>query len=153
MPWQIVTPIVDPSVRGLCVKPYPLHAKGCPNFDKRPNCPPSARLITQILDMSKPVWAIFNRFDLAAHVERMRSKHPNYSDRQLYCCLYWQGHARKQLREEIKRFQKEISGKAVVSCPEACGMNITATMNSIQIALEWPPRKYAYQVVIAGEPI
>ena len=132
MPWQIVTPSVDPSVRRLCTKPYPLHAKGCPNFDKRPNCPPLAQLITQILDMNKPVWAIFNRYNLAAHVERMRLKHPNFSDAQLLCCLYLQSQARKQLREEIKRFQKENPGLDVVSCPEACGMNITATMNSME---------------------
>jgi hypothetical protein len=29
-----VNPVIDYSVRGLCVKPYYNHPKGCPNFIK-----------------------------------------------------------------------------------------------------------------------
>jgi hypothetical protein len=35
-------------------------------------------------------------------------------------------------------------------CPEALGLNVTATMRMIGIDLEWPPREFTYQVALAG---
>jgi hypothetical protein len=39
-----------------------------------------------------------------------------------------------------------------VTCPEACGVDVTATMASIGVALEWPPVSTAYQVALVGSP-
>ncbi len=159
-----VTPVLDESVRDLCCRPYPGHPKGCPNWGKRDTCPPAAPLLQDILTLVEPVFAVWNRFDLAAHVARMRERHPGWSDRQLYCCLCWQGTARKQLRAKIKCFLHEQNlanaldlkyhvDLLVVGCPEACGVNVTATLASIGITLEWPPRVWAYQVVLVGQPL
>lgn len=145
-----VAPIGDPSVRDLCCKPYPNHKRGCPNYDKKEGCPPSAPLITETLDFSDPIYAIYNVFDFGAHVEKMRAKHPDWSQRQLECCLYWQGTARKQLRAEIRTFLGNHSYARVVMCPEAQGVDVTATMKEVGIELEWPPKTVAYQIVLAG---
>lgn len=161
MPAAQVKPVIQPEVRQLCVKPYPGHPRGCPNHGKRATCPPQARMLYDLLDPAGPIWAVWNRFDLAAHVERMRAKHPDWSWRQLTCCLYWQRGARKQLvREALQLMNTEmldicaaLSGAGrpqFVACPEAMGVNVTATMEQIGITLEWPPKTVTYQVGLVG---
>lgn len=160
MPYKLCEPVVDLSVRELCPRPYRGHPKGCPNYGKRPTCPPASPTIDEVIRLDKPVWAIWNVFGFGAHVWRMRRKHPDWSQRQLECCLYWQGTARKALRREIKAFGDSGAWKAstendcgVVECPEACGVDLTATMKAIGIVLEWPPKTVAYQIVLAGESV
>lgn len=148
----MIQPVVNLSVRGLCRKPYPGHPKGCPNWNKRPACPPQAPLLESVLDLTKPVYCAYNAFDLGAHVSRMQRRHPHWSDRQLRCCLYWQGTARAALRGKVQAFLEEHPGCIVLYCPEACGVNVTATMASIGIDLEWPPVTVAYQVALLGTP-
>lgn len=166
-----VKPIIDYSVRGLCVKPYPGHPKGCPNFNHKDGCPPEAALFDEVFDITKPVYAIINRFDLKAHIDKMKMAHPDFTEAQLKCCLYWQNTARKQLTNEIVRFMfdhldyyvavagyrgldkdiKSILRQHIIpSPPEAMGVNITETMKNVGIILEWPPETIAYQIALAG---
>lgn len=162
MPFIEVKPVIDHSVRSLCVKPYPGHPKGCPNFNKKYGCPPTAFLIEDMIDLSKPIFVIYNIFDIATHINNMRFSHPTWSERQLVCCLYWQSTARKQLKTEIDTYFKNLyyldgsiydSCIKIIQCPEASGVNVTATMHNVGIELEWPPRIKAYQIVLAGVPI
>jgi predicted metal-binding protein len=146
--------VVDYSVRGLCRRPYPNHPRGCPNFGKRADCPPKARRFFDVFRLGG-VFAIWNVFDFAEHTSRMRALHPEWSDRQVECCLYWQGKARKDLRAEMQRFlsahpEYRHTSYAIVTTPEAMGVNVTATMRGIGIRLEWPPVTRAYQVALAG---
>jgi hypothetical protein len=151
MPWLEVEPVVQPRIiRGLCRKPYPLHPKGCPNFSMFLSCPPFCPIIINSLDFEKSIFAIFNIFDFAKHIKKMKQKHPKWSYRQLSCCLYWQGTARKQLRQEVKEFQKLHSGQRIIWVPEGQGVNLTATMAKVRHFLEWPPRTITYQIVLAG---
>jgi len=151
MPFAQVTPVIDLKVRGLCVKPYPLHPKGCPNFGKKLGCPPQAQHIEAYFDLSLPTHVIWNAFALGDHVRFLRAKYPRWSERQLYCCLYWQLRARAALDAEIERFMAdEKAARWVTRCPEAMGLEVTATMLSLGITLEWPPREWAYQVAFAG---
>jgi len=152
MPYSEVQVIMlDVPAASLCAKPYPGHPKGCPNLGKKDGCPPRVVPIDQRLDLSRPVFAIYNSFDMAEHAGRMRDAHPQWSDRQLRCCLYWQPAARRALRAEIRLFHRHLPGMTVIECPEACGVNVTATMETCGIYLEWPPVEYARQVVLAGE--
>jgi hypothetical protein len=162
MPHALVqTIVVDPKVRSLCARPYPGHPKGCPNVGQRDTCPPRARLLQELLDLDRPVYAVWSSFDLGVHIERMRLAHPVWSDRQLVNCLYWQAGARKVLRGEIDAFLREhpelarpgltVSG-CVLTCPEACGVNVTATMATLGVELQWPPKTITYQVALAGFP-
>jgi hypothetical protein len=84
----------------------------------------------------------------------MRRKHPEWSWRQLSCCLYWQGGARKRLREEVEKLLRRLGAPdervVVVRCPEACGVNVTETMRRAGVDLEWPPVIIAYQVALVG---
>lgn len=82
----------------------------------------------------------------------MKAIHPGWSQRQVECCLYWQGTARKQLRAEIDIFAFSITQYIIqiLTRPEANGVNVTATMKTVGIELEWPPNKKAYQVALAG---
>lgn len=153
MPYAQVTPVINHAVRGLCVKPYPLHAKGCPNFGKKDGCPPAAPRLEDSFDLSLPTYVIWNAFPIGEHVRAMRTKHPEWSERQLYCCLYWQPTARKALEDEIQKFlngSRLVAARFVTRCPEAMGLDVSATMSSIGITLNWPPQELAYQVAFAG---
>jgi hypothetical protein len=79
----------------------------------------------------------------------MRDRHPDWS-RQVECCLYWQGTARKQLESEIQLFYTQHPHFLATRCPEAMGVNITATMAGIGVELEWPPVTRTYQVALAA---
>ena len=148
-----VKPIINKAVRGLCQKEYPNHKKGCPNWNKKEGFPPQALMIYEILDFNEPVFAIFNKYPFGKHVKKMRDKHPDWTQRQVECCLYWQGTARKQLREKIKMFLKGHPDYIISHCPEGSGVNLTQTMKDVGIDLEWPPKKYTYQIVLAGKKV
>lgn len=145
--------VIDYGVRNLCFRSYPNHPKGCPNYGKRPLCPPQCPRIEDVLDLSKFVYVVWVTFDFAAHREKMRSKHPNWSQRQIDCCLYWQGGVRKRLREEIVKCLALFVNKTkyvAYDCPEALGVNVTATMKNLNINLEWPPKTIVYKVALVG---
>ena len=141
------------SPRGLCVKIYSNHKKGCPNYGKNDQrCPPNVPIFDTVYDLSKPVYAIYNIFSFKNHIERMREKHLKWSQRQLECCLYWQGKARKQLRERIEVFESIFKGYVITNCPEGMGVNVTKTMENVGIEIEWPPCNVTYQIAFAGQP-
>ena len=147
---EIKNPVIDHSVRGLCWRPYEGHPHGCPNYKKCDRCPPRAALLQNAFDLNDRMFVVYNAFDIASHVMKMSQRHPKWSDRQLRCCLYWQPTARKALRREINIFLSIHPGLYIVETPEAMGLNVTATMASVGIHLEWPPVNVTYQVALAG---
>ena len=148
--YNIITPIIDEKIRNLCKRPYPLHENGCPNWNKKKGCPPNSKIINKIIDIKKPVYIIYNKYDFKEHCNKMKNKHPKWSKRQIECCLYWQGTARKQLKKKIKIFLNIFRDYYIISCPEGSGTNLTETMKQIKIEIEWPPVNYTYQIVLAG---
>lgn len=173
MPWAQVVPVVDLKVRGLCAKPYPRHPRGCPNYGKpgRIQCPPLAPELGHLFDLTAPAFAVWNVFDLWGHVQRMSRAHPEWSLGQVYNARYWQAGARKVLQAELEAFWKAhpelahgrfagwsevIRNKGHASlwdattCPEAMGLDVTATLAGIGIVLEWPPVTTALQVAFVG---
>jgi len=148
MPSCVVTPLIDPSVRKLCVRSYPRHKRGCPNFNKKNGCPPHIGMFHEVYDLNQPVLAVWNIFDFKGHVEYMKANHPDWSQAQLENCLYWQGKARKSLRRIVTEILKLYPGIQANYCPEAMGVNITETMKSIGVVLEWPPVNVAIQVAL-----
>ncbi|MEE9510402.1 MAG: hypothetical protein V3V81_07910 [Candidatus Bathyarchaeia archaeon] len=148
-----VKPVIIRPVHSLCVRPYPNHTKGCPNYGKKKGCPPNVSMFDVFYNLSKPIYAIYNVFDFGMHVNRMEYKHPDWSKRQLECCLYWQGTARKELKERTEAFKRLADERYVVNTvPEAMGVNVTETMKRVGIELEWPPVNVTYQVAMAGIP-
>jgi len=147
--------VIDKSVRELCAHPYSNHPKGCPNFGKRATCPPQVKLIDEIFDLSKGFWVVWVDFDFKSHCNRMKRKHSNWSLCQIECCLYWQGTARKQLKKTIQDVEYYLKGTEnwmLVNefCPEAMGVNVTATMKKIGIELEWPPKNIVRKIALFG---
>lgn len=147
-----VRPVIQPEVTRLCVRPYPGHGHGCPNYGRKKDCPPTAPLYDSVYDLGYPVIAIVNWFNLARHVALMRERHPGWSERQLYCCLYWQPAARRDLKQQIAAFLRDRPEYRVEATPEAMGVNVTATLETAGVTLEWPPRIRAAQVALAGIP-
>lgn len=145
-------PVLDSKMRALCVRPYPGHPKGCPNFEKKEGCPGRVPLAAEVFDLSKPTYFIYSCFDLGSHVKKMKKKHPDWSHRQLVCCLYWQGTARKKLNKKIATFLSWHKGMIVNTCPEALGINVTETMRQCGVELQWPPETVVTHVAMAGWP-
>ena len=150
MPHTLVVPVVNLRVRGLCNLPYPLHPLGCPNYGHKEGCPPAAPRLGEHLDLDRPCHVVWNVFPIGDHSRRMRLLHPGWSDRQAYCCLYWQPRARAELEAEVAKFLEEFGPHEVVRCPEAMGLDVTATMRLVGVELEWPPLERAAQVALAG---
>ncbi|KKN71247.1 hypothetical protein LCGC14_0422900 [marine sediment metagenome] len=148
--YKQINPILDFSVRQLCFRAYTNHPKGCPNYNHKVGCPPISRTIDEKINLSKPVFVIWSVFNFAAHCKKMKEKHSNWSKRQIECCLYWQPTARKQLKEYVHKFLLEHKKFIIINCPEGDGVNVTSTMKSIGINLEWPPVNITYQIVLAG---
>lgn len=144
--------IYEKRIQELCSRRYANHPKGCPNYDKKIGCPPNKPLINEILDFNKPAYIIYVEFDIAEHARNIKLKHPDWSERQVYCCLYWQPKARKILRgEEAKMINNKI--EKIVTSPEAHGVNLDLLMRKIEIRLEWPPRQTARLISLGGYAI
>lgn len=74
------------------------------------------------------------------------------SDRQLRCVLYWQGGARAELKRQIAAALRTLPGCRAETCPEAMGVNVTATLAAEGITLEWLPVRIARQVALIAYP-
>lgn len=140
----------------LCGMPYPLHKRGCPNFNKKEGCPMGAYPIYDLIKTDKSIYLIFVDFDLEAHRRKLKKKYPRWSIRQLSCVLYWQPKLRKQLKKEIDRFFEERKNNQdsylLTTIPEAHGVNVSVMMREVGFPLTWKyPLKKVYQVAIAGE--
>ena len=148
--YKEVIPIIDKKIRGMCKLPYHNHPKGCPNWNKREDCPPIIPKLDDFYDMSKPIFFIWHKFDFDAHLKMMKDRHPDWTDPQLRNVRYWQEIARMHLRAEVKKFKEQYPEYTISFGPEAMGINVTETMKNIGIQLEWPPMNYVYKIAIAG---
>lgn len=138
--------IIDLRARVWCKLPYPGHPKGCPNYGKRAKCPPQAPLFADIIN--PPYILVGVKFNLEEWANSMKEKHPNWSDRQARCCLYWQGKVRKILRETCE----SIVDDDMVACyiPEAMGVHVFKTCAEVGIKLERNPQKFVWKIAIIG---
>lgn len=141
------------NLHELCTREYPNHKRGCPNFNSKDTCPPKQKLLHEVFALCEPCYFVINCFEFGRHVAFMRIRHPDWSDRQLRNCLYWQGTARMQLKHKIKGVLQSLQGYSSHMCPEAMGINVTATCAHYGLILEWPPQVFAYQVAFIGMPL
>ncbi|HUS88307.1 MAG TPA: hypothetical protein VMW91_02880 [Desulfosporosinus sp.] len=57
------------------------------------------------------------------------------------------------LREAVQDVEYYLEGRGnwkTTYCPEAMGVNVTATMKNLGIELEWPPQNVVHKVAIIG---
>ena len=141
-----------PDPGKLCTLPYPKHKQGCPNYGKSKNCPPQTKLLQTEYDLKNKNYFCVLKFDFKKHKEKMLRKHPNWTQKQAGCCLYWQGAVRKRLREECQLFCKN---RLPVSydyelIPEAKGLDVFKTAQYHKIYLERNPVNYIYKIAFIG---
>jgi predicted metal-binding protein len=148
--FKLVDPVIDKRVIELCKKPYGCNKHGCINWDHKKGCPPNIETVEKILDLSKPILVVWNVYPYGENADRLQSIHPEWSRKQCECSRYWQGTARKQLKEKVKIFNIIFPDLYVLWTPEATGVHVHKTMKRIGIKLEWPPKKFAHTVVLAG---
>lgn len=148
-----VKPVIDYSIRKVCKQRYKNHPHGCPNWNNKATCPPKAPSFHKVFDQDHPFYVIVNAYPLGDHMRRMQEKHPQWTDRQLRNPLYWQGTARKLLKEGIQEFLQDHLTYIVVTCPEALGLMVTDTVSQLGVELHWPPMETAYQVALGGKPV
>lgn len=134
-----------------CQLPYLGHPHGCPNYNKKLTCPPNA---LDFKDLVKPPFTLVGvRFDLESHAKRMLERHPEWSERQCRCLLYWQGRVNKHLREACEKVASQILNSRIVYVPEANGVQVFNTCFKVGLILERPPRKYVWKIAIIGKEV
>lgn len=141
--------VLDNRARGWCKLPYPDHPRGCPNYNHKPTCPPQVCSIERFLDLTKPVWAVVEPFDLSAHIEHMRLALPNWSERQLRCVLYWQGGVNKRLEQGCHELISEVGGVYTI-CPEAMGVDVIHTIKQTGLPIRPRPDGWVFKVGLVG---
>lgn len=128
--------VCTPLAKIWCKIPYPGHPKGCPNFGKGKHCPPNTPYITEVVDFNYPIYFVYHEFDLASHIKKMRQKHPNWSERQLRCVLYWQRGAKNRHREIMATVANQLKCDFTHPFPNAIGVNVYVTCKKVGIPLE-----------------
>jgi len=138
------------KAREWCKLPYPDHPKGCPAYGRRKDCPPNAPRFHERFD--PPFYLVAVRFDLAEHAKKMRVKHPDWSEKQARCLLYWQRQVDKQLKKEcLKLLDKLPASFDYTMKPEAMGVNVITTALKIYIPIETKPQNYVWKIAIIGK--
>jgi len=127
----------DRRIPMWCALPYPGHPKGCPNFGNQPDrCPPHAPYITDIFDLSKPMWLAFSEFDLAGHIKSMKAKHSDWSEPRLRCVLYWQSRSKKQMKLRASTLASHVGADTIHHMAEAAGVQMYRTAEASGLHLE-----------------
>lgn len=142
--------VIDHRAREWCKLPYPDHPRGCPNYGKKEGCPPQAPLIGDYFDLTKAHYFVVVQFDLRAHISRMKSLHPDWSDRQARCVLYWQGGVNKQLKEQCQSWVAGLPGFLYTLCPEAMGIDVIRTCQLAGLPIEPLPIDTVFKVGMLG---
>ena len=142
--------VLDPRAMGpWCRLPYPNHPKGCPNYGKKQSCPPFSKPFFEIIE--PPFHIVIVCFELETHAQKMKIKHPEWSDRQCRNLLYWQKSVVKKLKREANEFIKSQKDDLVLlEVPEANGVHVFDTCNNVGVTLEREP-KIVRKIMIIGK--
>ena len=133
-----------------CTLPYPNHKNGCPNYGKKQRCPPYAKKFHDII--KEPFFLVIQEFDIQTHVQKMKKKHPKWTDRQCRNVLYWQKGVVKKLKENSFELANRMGEKYIVlEVPEANGVNVFKTCLNVGIELETFPQNIIRKVMIIGK--
>jgi predicted metal-binding protein len=144
-----VTASASKKIPSLCLHPYHQHARGCPNFNRRKDCPPRADFF---LDQFQPqIFLAIVIFNFSAYLRQRKKIHPAWSERALKNSRHWQGHLRAVLKKFVK--EKTPPGYTALFNAEAMGVNLTQTCRRAGLRLEWPPRKRVCLVAVLAKKL
>ena len=142
--------VIDRRARDWCKLPYPNHPKGCPNYDKRSNCPPHQGFFEDVFDLPRPIYMVAIPFDILSYMERMKTLHPQWSPRQCRCVLYWQGKVRKALKSLMVEVRDSNGCNFMTDCPEAMGVNVIKTARKKGVSISVKPKNIVWKIGFVG---
>ena len=139
--------VINHDARKWCILPYPDHPKGCPNYNKKWDCPPQVMYINDWIGDTKRLRFVSVSFNLQEHADTMLLRHPNWSQRQTRCLLYWHPKVNKELRSLVQSVAIDnLNG--VTYCPEAMGVDVIKTAQSVGIPIEAPPKDIVHKIAL-----
>jgi len=129
-----------------CTLPYPPnHENGCKEYPDCINQRPDFR----DLNYSK-WWAIIETYDLRSHALRMLFKHKWTSRWMQRNRRHWQKQVIAKLKKKAEAFAAGKLGQTIIlDVPEACGVNLFATMAKHGIYLRTDP-DLVYKIMLVG---
>ena len=151
--------LFTPKTHIWCTLPYPGHKNGCPNYDKNPLCPPNIKTMEKYLSGYSFFYLIYAIFNIFEYKNYMLNKHPDWSDRQARCLLYWQNSVKKILKNFIINLFSNNpdysiylfgsgSGDRIpilkqdkIYSMEAAGINVIQTLINNNVEIEVKPKK------------
>ena len=141
--------VIDKKARQWCKLPYDGHSNGCPNYNRKETCPPRAPVVEDYFNLNKDLWLIAIEFNLTKQIEKMKTLHPEWSNKQAKCLLYWQPKVNKTLKSEVHFFMidKDLT---YTLCPEAMGINVIQTAKNLGLPIEKRPIDKVYKIAFVG---
>jgi len=133
----------------LCLARSNSFRNGCPNYGNKKGCPPR-NLFNEDYNLNEPLYLISTDLELTEHTNRIRSAHPDWTEKAVYNSRYWQATARKLHEIEIQQFLKQHVGYVIERSPEGSGIDVDGLCKQIGIVLEWPPRTLSRTVSIGA---
>lgn len=138
------TLVYDTRIKSWCKFSYPGHPNGCPNYllPNKPKCPMSTPMVNKFFNLKRPLFFTFVEFNLQEHVNNMRIKHPDWTERQLRNVLYWQAKSKKELKKQVNNLIVQMKEKhnlelnAYCTMPESLGIHVYNTMRRHNLFLE-----------------
>lgn len=147
--------VMTPSTKDWCFKPYPGHPKGCPRAHT--NCWQGGRIpmhmLTDRMSTKKPMYIVFNEFNLEAHKNKMAKRHPHWTEKQCRNILYWQKTSWKQLDQKMELALRAIKPTPdIYSSGEGEGVNLykTCVLAGLKLDPIGPKMKICRHMYIVG---
>ena len=143
--------------RKWCQLPYENHKKGCPNFNKNDTCPSRCKYRKDILEKYDKFTLVYAVFNFQQYKEIRMKEHPDWSEKQAGCVLYWQSSIKKMLKGHIRHIKYDEmlgtgSGFWKYSSMEAAGIYVFKTLLNNGIRdFEIKPKTRIFMVVLLME--
>lgn len=136
--------IINKNTLKWCHLPYPNHPLGCMN-------------ILLCMD-SKPIWEIADapfifvgaKCDFKSYIKEMKELHPNWSERQLKNCLYWQRNIDNRLLIETRKIMWDKKLFFLTQRPEAHRIDVLSTMKNLGYDIERNPENIVWKINLIG---
>lgn len=126
-----------------CKLPFPGHPSGCPKF---PKCIDEREDFKNLPALRW--YAVIKEFDLKEHAQRMKEKHPKWSEKQCRNASYWQ----RKVMASLMRMSEEFAepDDIILDNPQACGVNVFLTMKNHGLELK-PRPDLVIKIMMVGK--
>ena len=140
--------------RSLCIKTYPGHPEGCPNYGKNEECPPKIPAMYDWIFDTRDVYAVITEFDLLAWYEYRRKRKPYLPEGQIKNKMYWQTKDKAKNELAVKDFYKQYPEKkdyVYTNYLECMGVHLVKTLEENGINLEFPVKDFSRRISLVAK--